>query len=370
MSEMKQLVEDTLSAIQKKNKHLLFGDVTIRATVFFLKVMDGMRTTDEAEVLENFEKSNVGSEQFKDLQTVFNGNDANTLYVMIFLLKLCSWHIRNQIYKQEFMAPFDVNAMKPFETNSIDTKTFDETTVVLIACFRKKIWNKHVDIFDLRFLSGSDSSHSQTVMGKDPKKDKKYPPFQTGFLAEQSLRYFNSDVISKVPLLTSQEKKKFKVRKEQGVLSCGLQEIKTGNYLYVVSPKGSLYIIPFHKQMNGGSTHHSTIRAGQPVLCAGELEIAKDEKTGHMEISKLSLYSGHYQPSATNLAFTALWLSEQKLIGNDCSLNGTGARSVKSLKKSKKFKAIRDDYDAAKSEVAIDKDNANNKKLKRFIDSL
>ncbi|HRE32724.1 MAG TPA: hypothetical protein PLD88_12170, partial [Candidatus Berkiella sp.] len=65
------------------------------------------------------------------------------------------------------------------------------------------------------------------------------------------------------------------------------QPIRTGYYRYIVSPKGGLYIF----DANDGTLFHNSIRASQPVQCAGALYIDNGF------ITYINNSSGHYRPT-------------------------------------------------------------------------
>ena len=67
-----------------------------------------------------------------------------------------------------------------------------------------------------------------------------------------------------------------------------------GSYIYVIDSAGRFYI-SYHNEID--KFHHSSLVAGDPVLCAGELRI--DYISG--KITYLNNASGHYKPGPENL---------------------------------------------------------------------
>jgi hypothetical protein len=155
--------------------------------------------------------------------------------------------------------------------------------------------------------------------------------------------------------MSPQEKKECKVRLKEGELYRGNEAIQEGEYIYIVSPKGALYTID--EESDALTIGHSTLRAGQPVLCAGYLSVESDPETNKKIIVSMNRLSGHYQPSTKNFLLTALWLADQKLLSPNCQLKGvesfaSGTKvTIQELLTLDKYQSIREDYAAAKSEA-------------------
>lgn len=83
--------------------------------------------------------------------------------------------------------------------------------------------------------------------------------------------------------------------------------IADGDYRYVVSPKGGLYIISDYSD----DVFHNSIRGSQPVQCAGAVEISDGR------ITKISNESGHYRPTKAQLLRTLGGLYAAKFIDSE-----------------------------------------------------
>lgn len=354
MGDLEQLLNDTESAITNRDLARLRGDLTLRGTVYFINALKGvgltLRTKDALNLVKN--ESSVPDE----LKSLLNGNDTRRLKIMLLLIKICEMNRSHR---------FNTEASLLYES-VMSNKAVAQYMFcgALDSAIEEIAWNKDIEPFDLRFLSGTNTSHPQTVMGKPKKEGKIYPPFKKGFLQEMSPAYFPLDIECTTILLTTEEKKQFKLRKESGGhLTRGHKKIASGNYLYAVSPKGSIYVMNQSdtkiRTNQSYSTHHSSMRAGQPVLAAGSLEFGEDTQTGHMKIILMDRGTGHYGTSKRNFLLTALWLSEQKMIDDDCKLQGvddysstTDVITVHDLLTLDQFKAIRKDYEDQKLEAA------------------
>lgn len=166
--------------------------------------------------------------------------------------------------------------------------------------------------FDLSFYASSEPK--QTLLGKPPKHE--VPGFFKHRLQIIHPIYWNYDELGNVAYLTSQEKKKFKVRHEDPSkpLTRTNGTIPDGNYLYIISPKGGLYIAN-QSELNALNLRHSSIRAGQPVLCAGEITIKEGK------ITQIDNGSGHYKPSWSNLMMSCLYLKNKGILNEDCIIH-------------------------------------------------
>ena len=145
----------------------------------------------------------------------------------------------------------------------------------------------------------------QTEFGKAVKPGKIYPNAFFSNLA--SIYYFHtylSGVLTagyhggRGKQFSTVEKKKFKVHCDaEGLYQLtnnNKEYIKTGLYRYVVSPKGSLYILT----EENNNYFHNTLRASQPVQCAGKVMIRKGK------IIIIGNESGHYRPNEEQLLRT------------------------------------------------------------------
>lgn len=73
--------------------------------------------------------------------------------------------------------------------------------------------------------------------------------------------------------------------------------INEGTIKWAVTINGELVIIPY--SVGNIEINHTVLTGGQPVLAAGEAEIAGGE--GQYFMMSISNRSGHYQPSADSL---------------------------------------------------------------------
>ncbi|WP_298622409.1 hypothetical protein [uncultured Legionella sp.] len=167
---------------------------------------------------------------------------------------------------------------------------------------------KNLTDYDLSFLS---SQERQTVFGKiAPHSVLFFKPYLN---VMDSTFWVMGD--EKVFYMTTAEKKAVKVTRDiDGALiyQNTKKPLLNGRFLYVVSPKGGLYATDAdHFDV---ILHHSTIRAGQPVLCSGFLEIDNGE------ICEIDHRSGHYRPDVQSLIISCLHLYEQKIITENCVL--------------------------------------------------
>ncbi|MFA6302036.1 MAG: hypothetical protein WC627_02745, partial [Legionella sp.] len=142
----------------------------------------------------------------------------------------------------------------------------------------------------------------QRVFGKPVKVGKEY---KNAFFADlTSINYFHTYVIGLLMLgsigkqLDCKEKKRFKTYVDIDGLYLiedgEKKRITNGDFRYVVSPKGGLYIFI---NMNGGS-YHNSMRASQPVQCAGCIRIQNGK------IESIDNRSGHYCPTKENFLRT------------------------------------------------------------------
>jgi len=131
-----------------------------------------------------------------------------------------------------------------------------------------------------------------------------------------------------VRYLTTHEKKSFKVKCDpSGRLIRGVAKTlvqKNEHFMYVVSPKGGLYLIAEGDCVGTEGLlepHHSMIRAGQPILCGGMLHT---DENG--EIKQIDAESGHYRPDKTSFLMACLHLNAQGILKNDCMMVSSGPK--------------------------------------------
>jgi len=74
--------------------------------------------------------------------------------------------------------------------------------------------------------------------------------------------------------------------------------LNTGTIKWAVLQDGQLVVIP--KFVNGVEISHAVLSGGEPVLAAGEADVAGSEDTGYFGLS-INNHSGHFQPSAESL---------------------------------------------------------------------
>jgi hypothetical protein len=260
---------------------------------------------DDPNALEMMQKSPDVPDEIKSL---LNGNELNKIYLLTVLLNLCA----------KKLSSASVGMVKDPTSEKIEKIYY-----ILRASLADKAWKTDTEVHNLKFLAGEENSSQQSVMGKPPEKaGKTYPPFKSGMMMQMVPQYHKTDAMLDVIQLTAAQKKQYKIRKnDEGGLYTQNGLTKEGDYLYAVSPKGGLYVIDEQKMLSD-TIHHSTIRGGQPVLCAGYMSIIKDKTTGQMVVESLDRKSGHYKPTTRNFLLTALWLHEQKIIGPNCELHG------------------------------------------------
>lgn len=206
--------------------------------------------------------------------------------------------------------------------------------------------------YDLSFLAPSwqkTKVSKQALLGKPPKKENQI--VFTRVLKPMNPVYWEKDE-TRPPYFTTAEKKQFKVERLSSdhllhYRSNPDDPITDGSYNYIISPKGSLYLV-------SDMTHHSLLRAGQPVLCAGTIDV----KNG--EIIQINPDSGHYHPSNYNLKIACLHLYEKGILNEKCQIKPYGEPriTVKDLLTDDEFAPIRQAYEnikAGKSQIPPDR---------------
>ena len=146
-------------------------------------------------------------------------------------------------------------------------------------------------------------------MGKPPKPGREHRLQKThlcGLQVRESRRGY----------LTVQEKKDYKVRGTNGGLYQRIRgenvPLANGSYRFALSPKGGLYIdLPSTKDLGC----HSKFRAGQPVRCAGNLDVEDGQ------ITYMNNHSGHYLPNATAMERAVTFLVGDGLVSPDVTLD-------------------------------------------------
>ncbi len=111
--------------------------------------------------------------------------------------------------------------------------------------------NKNLLSYDCSFLSNQ--SH-QTQLGKGLKKNQFHAFFLFPYFRHMKINYWGEDVKKEVIYLTAAQKKPFKIKRKEGVggrlqysnRKGAAQTLQNGNYLYVLSPKGGLYLLPIY----------------------------------------------------------------------------------------------------------------------------
>ncbi len=181
--------------------------------------------------------------------------------------------------------------------------------------------NTDIDLYNLHFLSNFKSPKAkQSVLGKPKKAAKIYPNVPTSALVIMSPEFWDLD--ESVPYLDTAkgEKKELKVQSTQGRVTRGRHnEEMQGDYKYVVSPKGGLYAGKFGR---GARKKHSSIRAGQPVISAGHMEVRNGR------IIKIDPESGHYVPPAKQTLLACMILKDQNLIDDNCLVQLFGYKTT------------------------------------------
>ena len=214
---------------------------------------------------------------------------------------------------------------------------------------------------DLSFLSRPDASvvvqNQQTVLGKKPKEGSFL--FPEKYIWMMFSEYWKED-LEHIPYFTPSQKKLMKVKRhEDGRLNRPMDcdgELPDGSYLYIISPKGGLYICQNVESSvlndNGVFTsglHHSSFRAGQPVLCAGFIEVERGEFT------QINTSSGHYAVPYLNLLMSCLHLNRIGVLKSRCSIVNKCTEeeiSVFDLLDEDKYATLRREYNELSDEIS------------------
>ena len=190
---------------------------------------------------------------------------------------------------------------------------------------RKELLFSNIPSPDFSFLfNDSLSVAPQAQYGKPKKSSKTYVNYPEGMLNQMRIAYWRVDPTSSVPYLNPMQKKRFKIRVSDNGQICRRvgekqEKASAGSYLYAISPKGGLYGITNEDRKQGHvslSYHHSTVRAGQDVLCAGHFEVNENS-----EIIGIDNGSGHYSPTSESFVFSVLWLYDSGIIKDNCIIS-------------------------------------------------
>lgn len=197
--------------------------------------------------------------------------------------------------------------------------------------------------YNLSFLSSR--PEQQTLFGKSAK------PGNPHFVSYSSRMnpYFwqydcqNDHTTTSVNYLASEEKKPYKIKlHSDGLLYRAIdagQPISDASYMYIVSPKGGLYLVNSKEQTE--IQHHSSIRAGQPIFCGGYLTITAGK------ITTIDALSGHYHPTNKQLLMACLELNRQGILSQKCKielLHPNHIISVKDLLHRPQYQKIRNEF--------------------------
>lgn len=128
--------------------------------------------------------------------------------------------------------------------------------------------------------------------------------FKAGEMLDVNARDKIEDMtdIPPTPFLFAQDRAKYRVHIYQGNFCKKNELFSTDNYIahgkkkygaYTINANGELSIFDHYGQ--SGKNLHSSMNAGSPVVCAGELCIENGKLTA------INTYSGHYQPSLFNV---------------------------------------------------------------------
>lgn len=202
---------------------------------------------------------------------------------------------------------------------------------------------------DLSFLSNKAPSSSQTPLGKEPKTGAFV--FPRKYLWSMDIGEWQPDS-DLTPYFTTSEKKKIKLSRESSSAPLSRHfdndtQIPDGSYIYAVSPKGGLYAMNgqeckhnFSHQDQPDALHHSSIRAGQPVISAGHCTVSNGE------IAAINHESGHYQVPADHLLMSCLHLHHKGILKETCRIelyNGENL-TIKNLLEHAEYHTLRQDY--------------------------
>ncbi len=225
-------------------------------------------------------------------------------------------HALNQLMTSLLLAEYRRAQLGDFDKKSVQRFIFYSDIRNKLS---RKLYLQDIELYDLSFIS---TTPMQSMLGKAKNHHKIYPRYPSGLLNKMHPNYWLVDPKSDVPYLNCDEKKHIKVRVRHGQIYRNLdgpKKLKNGEYLYALSPKGGFYIInrddqekEQFKEKDLLFHHHSTPRAGNPVLCAGNIKIEDGV------ITEIDNSSGHYSPSIESLVFSICWLFEQGILNEQC----------------------------------------------------
>ncbi len=303
------MISQFINGLKEQNKEKIEYVITQSDSLWRTSFANLKEILDKTQILDQmlhykFEEHN----QAKDLHEV---------------LKRCEHDIQ---YSYEF------SLLLRFLLNTrFETKKYQDTSYLLLKNLHdavNQLVNKSkedIDLYNLDFLSPNRLRTRHLVLGKDKKPSKKYPTIPSSVLMNMSIRYWDSDAITSVPYLNPKEKKALKVcRNANQQLTRNNQKIPANSYFYALSPKGGLYIYnPQNDTLSGYSPdnfHHSSFRAGQPVVSAGFIKVGPKG-----DIVRIDTMSGHYRPLdmqtiAKHTLLACLILKEQNIIDDNCEV--------------------------------------------------
>lgn len=91
-------------------------------------------------------------------------------------------------------------------------------------------------------------------------------------------------------------------------------KLPNGLFLYIVSPRGELYLIKEPAEIDIFQ-RHSSLREGREVLCAGKMRVKEGK------IISMDNASGHYKPDTRHLHLVVIYLYQQGILTRDCAIN-------------------------------------------------
>ncbi len=154
----------------------------------------------------------------------------------------------------------------------------------------------------------------QKPLGKERKGK---PSLPKGMMLPMKIERWGENAV----YLNPSQKKQLKIRKENNILIRDIDKeknrlkIPSEIYNYVLSTHGGLTAVTANDfdDLHYRLTYHSAFRAGQYVMCAGEIIVDDEGK-----ITNLNSNSGHMMPPDINLFISAIYLYSKGIIEHDC----------------------------------------------------
>ncbi len=346
---LETLLSDITQAITMRQKKELFDQIKLFIS-FSIKAISSFdypfSSKDEAE-----------NQPIKRIMSVPSPN--NELQQMQLILQ---GHTGDQMLANLALA-LDLSLIEIWKNNSIIVRRERDYDIVSQLYWLSRILIEEIKykikplskIPDLSFLSGNSNPNSQTLFGKPPKL--KSFLFPVKYICIMLPDFWGEDG-GGIPYLTTGEKKPLKTTNLKKITQLSRpidqgQTIPDGHYSFILSPKGGLYAYDHIGDELYHGFHHSSFRAGQPVVCAGSIEFIGGE------IISIDNSSGHYRPPAENLLIGCLHLYHQSLLNKDCVITPRNSGdypneiTCEQLLCDEQYAPIRKDYDMSRQYQAL-----------------